>query len=138
LSIIKNLNFEIKIACVCVAGAEVMAFVDTTVYPWVNVTEDMDIQEDWPDIQLFIGGYADNTDGGLMGKRSSGMSTEYYSYVYEPVLYKDAFMVTTLLLRPHSSGNVTLRNKDPFEPPVIQHGYFTDHRDVKTLIAGAR
>jgi glucose 1-dehydrogenase (FAD, quinone) len=115
-----------------------MAFVDTTVYPWVNVTQDMDIQEDWPDIQLFIGGFGDNIDGGIMGRAASGLSVDYYSYVYEPVLYKDAFAVTTLLLRPHSYGNITLRSSDPFAPPIIQHGYFTDRRDVETLIAGNR
>jgi len=116
----------------------VIAFVDTTVYPWVNVTKDMDIQEDWPDIQLFIGGFGDNSDGGALAKTASGLSAEYYSYVYEPVLYRDSFAATTLLLRPYSSGNITLRSNDPFAPPVIQHGYFSDPRDVKTLIAGAR
>ncbi|XP_059474371.1 glucose dehydrogenase [FAD, quinone]-like [Neocloeon triangulifer] len=119
-------------------GAEVMAFVDTTVFPWAKIDNSTDIQDDWPDIQLFIGAFGDNIDGGVMGRRANGLSVDYYASVYEPVLYKDAFGVHTLLLRPFSRGNVTLRSNNPYDPPIIQHGYFTDRRDVETLIAGAR
>ncbi|XP_065350184.1 glucose dehydrogenase [FAD, quinone]-like [Cloeon dipterum] len=118
------------------AGAEVMAFIDLRKSERaMNGTE---IDDDWPNIQLLIGGFGDNVDGGTLGMRANGLSFDYYSEVYEKVLYNDAFGIHTVLLRPYSKGNITLRSADPYEHPVIQHGYFTDRRDVETLIAAAR
>ncbi len=40
--------------------------------------------------------------------------------------------------RPHSRGEIRLRSADPAAPPVIRPRYFSDPRDLATLMAGVR
>ena len=48
-----------------------------------------------------------------------------------------AFSVT--VSRPHSRGSITLREStDPFAPPIIRAGYFTDSRDMDAAIEAVR
>ena len=42
------------------------------------------------------------------------------------------------LLKPDSRGSVTLRSTDPREPPVIDHGFLAEERDVTRLESGVR
>ncbi|CAG2056722.1 unnamed protein product [Timema podura] len=88
---------------------------------------------DWPDIQLFLASYADNTDGGLFGKRDNGLTDEYYAAVYEPILYKDAFSILPLLMRPRSRGKIRLQSSDPNKYPLIYPNYFEDPHDLDVL-----
>lgn len=90
---------------------------------------------EWPDIQLFFASAADNTDGGLFNRRNTGMSDDLYSAVYEPVLYKDAFTIVPLLLRPKSKGRLLLRDKNPYSQPLIHTNYLTDPHDIRTLVS---
>nr|CAI5848980.1 unnamed protein product [Callosobruchus analis] len=91
--------------------SEVMGFVSTRY---------QDEEEDWPDIQYFITAYADSTDGGLFSKRAIGLTDEYYAAVYEEILYKEAFNIITLLMRPRSVKN--LRVVDCSVMPYITTG----------------
>ncbi|XP_044260506.1 uncharacterized protein LOC123008646 [Tribolium madens] len=108
---------------------ELMGFVKTKY-------EDQD--DDWPDIQYFVTAYADNTDGGLFGKKAAGLTDEFYSAVYEEVLYKDAFNVIILLLRPKSRGRLFLKDTNINSHVVIDPNYFDDPQDMKVLIEGAK
>ncbi|XP_972175.3 glucose dehydrogenase [FAD, quinone] [Tribolium castaneum] len=98
--------------------------------------EDQD--DDWPDIQYFVTAYADNTDGGLFGKKAAGLTDEFYSAVYEEVLYKDAFNVIILLLRPKSRGRLFLKDANINSHVVIYPNYFDDPQDMQVLIEGAK
>lgn len=91
--------------------------------------------DDWPDIQIFFAAYTDSSDGGLFSKRGSGMSWEYYAKVYERIIYKDAFMVVPLLMRPKSRGRIILNSKDPKDHPIIFPNYFDDPRDLDILVS---
>ncbi len=42
------------------------------------------------------------------------------------------------VLRPHSRGDVQLHDSDPLSPPRIDPGYFSDPRDMETMLAGTR
>ncbi|KAL4217456.1 hypothetical protein ACF0H5_023906 [Mactra antiquata] len=42
------------------------------------------------------------------------------------------------LTHPYSHGTLTLRSDDPFDPPKINPNFFSDDRDIKTMIAGIR
>jgi len=42
------------------------------------------------------------------------------------------------VLRPKSRGSVTLASRDPAQPPVIDHNFFSDPADMKTLVEGVR
>ncbi|XP_055678441.1 glucose dehydrogenase [FAD, quinone]-like [Lutzomyia longipalpis] len=110
-------------------ACEVMAFINSKY---------QDPHEDWPDIQLFMAAYSDNSDGGIYSKRGSGMSHDYYANVYENIIYKDTFMVVPLLMRPKSRGRILLKNKDPYEHPLIYPNYFDHPHDLNVLIEGAK
>ncbi len=94
-----------------------------------------DPSEDWPDIQLFFASYAESADGGVFSRRGAGMSFEYYAHVYEPVIFKDAFMVIPLLMRPLSRGKIILNSRDPREHPAIFANYFQHPRDLDILVS---
>ena len=93
-----------------------------------------DPHEDWPDIQLFLASFAESSDGGVFSRRGAGMSFEYYAHVYEPAIYKDAFMVIPLLMRPQSRGKIILNSRNPREHPAIFANYFQHPRDLDVLV----
>ncbi|VEN57080.1 unnamed protein product [Callosobruchus maculatus] len=109
--------------------AEVMGFVSTKY---------QDEEEDWPDIQYFITAYADSTDGGLFSKRAIGLTDEYYSAVYEEILYKEAFNIVTLLMRPRSKGRLRLKDNNPHSKILIYPNYYSDPQDIKVMVEGAK
>lgn len=110
-------------------ACEIMAFINTKY---------QDPKEDRPDIQLFLASFADSSDGGLFGKRASGITDEYYGEVYEKILYKDAFMILPLLLRPKSRGKIVLKDKNPSSHPLIYPNYFDHPRDLEIMIEGSK
>lgn len=93
-----------------------------------------DPHEDWPDIQLFLASFAESSDGGVFSRRGAGMSFEYYAHVYEPAIYKDAFMVIPLLMRPQSRGKIILNSRNPRDHPAIFANYFQHPRDLDVLV----
>ena len=48
------------------------------------------------------------------------------------------FSCHVCVLRPHSRGEVTLRDANPLSPPSIDPQYLSDERDAKALVKGAR
>lgn len=107
-------------------ACEVMAFINTKY---------QDPRIDRPDVQLFMASFADNSDGGLFGKRGSGISDDYYAEVYEKILFKDAFMILPLLMRPKSRGRILLKDKDPETYPLIYPNYFNHSRDIEIMVS---
>jgi choline dehydrogenase-like flavoprotein len=91
--------------------------------------------EDWPDIQLFLASYADNTDGGLLGKRDIGLTDDYYDAVYKSLLYMESYSVISLLLRPGSRGRIRLKNANPHEYPLIYPNYFHHPADIAVIVS---
>lgn len=89
----------------------------------------------WPDIQLLFSSAGDNTDGGLFGRRNNGLTDEYYSTVFEPIVYRDAFSIAVLLLRPKSRGKILLKDNHPHSHPLIYPNYLKDPHDVCTLVS---
>lgn len=107
-------------------ASEAMGFINTKY---------QDGSEDWPDIQLFLASFAESSDGGVFSRRGAGMSFEYYAHVYEPVIYKDAYMVIPLLMRPESRGKIILNSADPREHPAIFANYFQHPKDLDVLVS---
>lgn len=90
--------------------------------------------DDWPDIQLFLASYADNTDGGLFSKRAAGLKDKFYTTVYEEIIYKDSMMFMPLLLRPRSRGTIMLKDKHIYSHPLIYPNYYSDPYDLAVMV----
>lgn len=106
-------------------AAEVMGFINTKY---------QDPKLDWPDIQIFLGAYSENSDGGIYGKKATDMTNNYYSSVYEPIIFRDTYMFMPLLMRPKSRGKILLRDKDPLSYPLIYANYFQHPDDIRILV----
>ncbi|XP_031636385.1 glucose dehydrogenase [FAD, quinone] [Contarinia nasturtii] len=126
---IRNFVFNQDGPLYAMGAAETMGFFNTK-YQDPNV--------DWPDVQLFFAAYSDVTDGGLFSQRGSGISYEYYSQVFEHVVYKDSIMIIPLLMRPESRGRILLKSDDPMEYPIIHANYFDSPHDINVLIEGSK
>lgn len=93
-------------------ASEVMGFINTKY---------QDPREDWPDVQLLLAPYTDVADGGIFGRRGA--------------IYKDAYKIIPLLLRPRSRGRILLNSADPMEYPKIFANYFEDPHDLDVLVS---
>lgn len=98
-------------------------------------TKYANMSDDWPDVQFFFASYADSTDGGLFGKKAVGLTDEFYTSVYEEIIYKEAFNVITLLMRPESKGYLKLKDKNPTSKVLIYPNYFEDPIDLKIMVS---
>lgn len=123
---IREFVFQQRGPLYAMPACEVMAFINTKY---------QDPRVDWPDVQLFMASFADSSDGGLFGKRGSGISDDYYAEVYEKILFKDAFMILPLLMRPKSRGRILLKDKDPATYPLIYPNYFNHSRDIEIMVS---
>ncbi len=57
---------------------------------------------------------------------------------FEGFSYDDGFTLYPGLLKPRSTGRLSLRSADPAESLLIDAGYLTDHDDVERLVKGLR
>ncbi|XP_018787189.1 PREDICTED: glucose dehydrogenase [FAD, quinone] [Bactrocera latifrons] len=101
-------------------------------------TKYQDPKLDWPDIQIFMGSYGYGADGGLIGRRGSGISFANYENIFEHMIYKDTFTLTILLMRPKSRGRLELRSSDPRVHPRIYANYFDHPLDMAVLVEGVK
>jgi glucose 1-dehydrogenase (FAD, quinone) len=123
---IRNFAFNSRGPLYAMPACEIMAFINTKY---------QDPAEDRPDIQLFLASFADSSDGGMFGKRASGISDDYYAEVYEQIIFKDAFMILPLLMRPQSKGKILLKDKDPKTAPLIYPNYFAVEKDLQIMVS---
>ncbi|KAF8531934.1 alcohol oxidase [Gautieria morchelliformis] len=50
----------------------------------------------------------------------------------------DMMTMGTVLLRPQSTGTITLQSNDPFDPPVIDPKYLSTQNDIAVLVRGLK
>jgi choline dehydrogenase len=48
----------------------------------------------------------------------------------------DGLTMVPVIARPKSTGRVTLRSKNPLDPPIIRHNYLSSDRDMQVLLEG--
>lgn len=121
----RDFIFRRKGALYGMPAAEIMAFINSKY-------QNPDL--DWPDLQIFFAAYSDIADGGIFSRRGSGVTFEYYSQVYESLIYQDAFMIIPLLMRPKSRGRIILDSADMKDPPLIFANYFDHPNDIDILV----
>ncbi|XP_043270267.1 glucose dehydrogenase [FAD, quinone] [Venturia canescens] len=106
-------------------------------YAFVN-TKFANESIDYPDIQFHVAPASIASDGGAQVKKVLGLTDDLYDTVFKPITNKDAWTIIPLLLRPKSRGTVRLRNSNPFKNPLINANYFSEPRDIATLVEGAK
>ena len=104
-------------------------------YELFNYNRYANASEDWPDMQILLGSFSGNTDGAIFSQRNSGVKEEYYRPVFEPILQNESYSFVPVLLRPKSRGSIRLQSKNPYDPPIINAGYFENHMDLLTLVS---
>lgn len=83
----------------------------------------------FPDLQIFFAGYLANC-------AKSGQINDPED-LKNPDKPRELTM-SPVVLHPKSKGYLTLKSRNPMEPPLMYANYLTDPEDVKTLIEGIR
>lgn len=66
------------------------------------------------------------------------LSEEAYDSVFKPLENRRAFQILPLLLHPRSKGYLKLKSQNPFHHPLLYPNFFSDQRDIDTLLQGIR
>ncbi|KAJ1562093.1 hypothetical protein HK405_015991, partial [Cladochytrium tenue] len=135
-----------KTGMLTTSGAEALAF--------FNVAKEADAERKGPNFQVhFMPANLDPpfSSGSLVdtikhapidpSRPDAFVSHEAYAETYARSLLARPFFVTNLiatLLHPYSRGSLGLASSDPFDYPVIQPAYLSDHRDLRVLVEGSR
>ncbi|XP_054282394.1 glucose dehydrogenase [FAD, quinone]-like [Macrosteles quadrilineatus] len=86
---------------------------------------------DYPNIQFFFTSFPANSTGVLkQALTTMGFNKGIQKSILEINSNKFTLFVMPALLRPKSRGRILLRNKNPFEPPLIYPGYFSEEKDI--------
>ena len=103
---------------------------------WLN-TKFANLSADRPDIEFHFLPSHLSSDGG-MTRNNHGLTEEVYNTLYRPLEGSNVFSLLVFLTRPDSRGEIRLASRNPFRPPVIKPGYFSDPRDMRTLVEGLK
>ncbi|XP_031629084.1 glucose dehydrogenase [FAD, quinone]-like [Contarinia nasturtii] len=110
-------------------GAEGLAFVKTP-----NST----LANDYPDIEIVFGPGAANGIFTAPMLRGFGMPEKFTEQVYRGIVGLPAFSLIPVLLQPKSRGRLSLKSKNPFQPPKMEPNYLSHSDDLNTLVKGVK
>lgn len=108
-------------------GAEALAFIRTKYAP-----------DNRPDVELLFASGSLHSDGGVPLKKALRISDELYNAVYKPIENQDAWSIWPILQNPRSFGRLTLRSKDPLQPPKMDPNFFAHPADVEIILEGIK
>ncbi|XP_034232426.1 glucose dehydrogenase [FAD, quinone]-like [Thrips palmi] len=90
-----------------------------------------------PDVQLLILPAGLTFDEGSLLRYNMGLKDKIWNEYFS--LKTDSHIGVTILvilLHPWSHGEIKLKSKNPFDPPLIDPKYLSDPRDVEVLVEG--
>ncbi|XP_046744277.1 glucose dehydrogenase [FAD, quinone]-like [Diprion similis] len=90
---------------------------------------------DYPDLQIFMGSAALNTNSELV-KSVYGLRDDFYSALYADIIDKEAYSVVPSLIHPKSRGYIKLRDNNVAHKPIIVPLYFDHPNDLEVLVEG--
>lgn len=108
-------------------GAEALAFVKTKYAP-----------DERPDVELLFVSGSLHSDNGLVLKKALRISDDLYDAVYKPIESQEAWSIWPIVQYPRSVGRLTLRSKDPFEPPKMDPNFFNHPADLEIILEGVK
>lgn len=93
--------------------------------------------KDWPDIEFHFVSGSLGSDGGRQVRKVHGVGDRMWQ-MFRPLAFRDSWSIIPMLLRPKSRGNVRLQSANPYDKPLFNAGYFTDHSDLLTLVEAVK
>ena len=94
--------------------------------------------DDWPDIKLHFAAGTPPGDGGTSLRYNNGVRDDIWDAYYKPLENTDTWQVIPTLLRPLSRGTIRLASTDPYAKPLIDPQYFSNIRDLDTIVEGLK
>jgi choline dehydrogenase len=114
-------------------GVEAIGYIKTPI---------SDDPEPVPDIELISIGSSIVGDGGPRGSRSVRKGIKLKDTVYDEAFGEidnvESWTSLAMLLHPKSVGYLELKDRNPFNNPLMYGNYLTDPRDVATMVAAIR
>lgn len=107
------------------SGIEAIGYIKT------NVSDD---PESVPDIELISMGSSIAIDAGGSMRKSWKINDRTYYTAYGTLSGLDTWSALPVLLHPKSKGYLELRDNNPLSHPKIYSKYFTDPKDMATLV----
>ncbi|XP_031787782.1 glucose dehydrogenase [FAD, quinone]-like isoform X1 [Nasonia vitripennis] len=108
-------------------GAEAIAFLKTKF-----------ATDDRPDVELLFCSGSLHSDGGISLKSSLGLTDEMYNTVFKPIENHDAWSIWPIVQNPRSVGRVSLKSKNPLDPPIIEPNFFEHPSDLELIVEGIK
>lgn len=92
----------------------------------------------YPDLELIFLPAGIISDESQTVRKGMKISDKFFQNVYGDIIEKDCWTVFPMLLTPKSKGYMKLKDKNPFHWPKFYYDYFSDRRDLLTLIEGIK
>lgn len=108
-------------------GAEALAFIRTKYAP-----------DNRPDVELLFASGSLHSDNGIALKKGLRISDELYNTVYKPIENQDAWSIWPIVQNPRSIGRLTLKSRNPFDPPRMDPNFFTHTADLEIILEGIK
>lgn len=96
----------------------------------------LDVNATYPELQLIPDSYPRQQVYFDKVQADFGFKDEYIKFIVDANQNSEVLTFLVTLLRPYSRGSVKISSMDPNAEPTIVSGYFTDPRDVDTVVRG--
>ncbi|XP_055847652.1 glucose dehydrogenase [FAD, quinone]-like [Episyrphus balteatus] len=91
-----------------------------------------------PDIELILVPTSLAGDFGTALRISANIRKDIYTKQFKVLENKEHFAFLTMCFHPESFGNITLKDKNPKSPPIIDPNYFEKEVDVECILEGVK
>ncbi|XP_029680093.1 glucose dehydrogenase [FAD, quinone]-like [Formica exsecta] len=108
-------------------GAEALAFIRTKYAP-----------DEKPDVELLFVSGSLHSDNGKVVRKALRISDNVYNTVFKPIENQEAWSIWPIIQYPRSVGRVTLKSKNPFEPPNMNPNFLSHPDDIEIILEGIK
>ena len=73
------------------------------------------------------------SDDGHRFRLVVGLTDLIWEEVFKPLVQKECYTILPVLLKPRSSGYLTLKSANPYDKPIIDPNYFAHPDDLESM-----
>lgn len=108
--------------------------VETLLYMKTNLSEHSD--PGYPDLEIMQAFSGLAFDPSRLTANGIRMRSDLYDQIMRPLEDLRSFFYMPMLLHPRSKGFMKLRSRNYLDHPIFEPNFFSDPRDLETLVAG--